>query len=37
VIEAVVKHMAGEEVSKEILIPTTLYTKADAEKDSSLR
>jgi ribose transport system substrate-binding protein len=33
---AVVDHFAGKEVLKEILIPTSLYRKADAEKDPSL-
>jgi ribose transport system substrate-binding protein len=33
---AIVDHFAGKEVPKEILIPTSLYRKADAEKDPSL-
>jgi ribose transport system substrate-binding protein len=34
---AVVKHFEGKELPKEILIPTSLYTKADAEKDPMLK
>lgn len=33
---AIVKHFAGETVPPEILIPTALYRKADADKDPSL-
>jgi ribose transport system substrate-binding protein len=36
-VNAIVKHFAGEEVDPEILIPTALYRKADAEKDPALR
>ncbi|MBN1345718.1 MAG: substrate-binding domain-containing protein [Phycisphaerae bacterium] len=36
-IEAIVKHFAGEEVPKEILIPTALYRKADGLKDPELK
>jgi ribose transport system substrate-binding protein len=36
-VEAIVKHFAGEPVPPEILIPTALYRKADAEKDPALR
>jgi ribose transport system substrate-binding protein len=35
-IEAIAKYLAGEELLKEILIPTTLYKKADADKDPTL-
>jgi ribose transport system substrate-binding protein len=34
---AIIKHFAGEPVPKEILIPTALYRKADAEKDPALK
>lgn len=36
-VRAIVKHFAGETVLRELLIPTGLYRKADAEKDSSLK
>ncbi|MBI4604362.1 MAG: substrate-binding domain-containing protein [Planctomycetes bacterium] len=32
-VETIVRHFAGEKVPAEILIPTRLYRKADAEKD----
>jgi ribose transport system substrate-binding protein len=35
-VEAIIKHFAGETLPAEILIPTALYTKADAEKDPKL-
>jgi ribose transport system substrate-binding protein len=35
-IEMIVKYDSGEDVPKEVLIPSSLYYKADAEKDSSL-
>ncbi len=35
-VDSIVKYMAGEELPAQILIPTTLYKKADAEKDSAL-
>lgn len=35
--KAVMKYMKGEDVSREILIPTALYKKSDAEKDKSLK
>lgn len=35
-IQAIVKYMAGETVPPETLIPTTLYRKADADKDPLL-
>ena len=34
---AILKHFAGEPVPKELLIPTALYRKGDAERDPSLR
>ena len=36
VVDAVIKHSEGEDVPKEKLIPTTLYRKADADKDPTL-
>lgn len=36
-VQAIVKHFAGEPLPPEILIPTALYRKADAEKDPALR
>ncbi len=36
-VHAIVKHFAGEEVPKELLVPTSLYRKEDAMKDSSLK
>jgi ribose transport system substrate-binding protein len=36
-VQAIVKHFEGEELPTEILIPTALYRKADAEKDASLQ
>jgi ribose transport system substrate-binding protein len=35
--EVIQRYFAGEEVPKQILIPTNLYRKADAEKDSTLK
>ena len=35
-VEAIVKHFAGETLPPEILIPTALYRKQDAEKDPKL-
>jgi ribose transport system substrate-binding protein len=35
-IEAIAKYLAGDELPKEILIPTSLYKKADADKDPTL-
>jgi len=35
-VQTIVKYSMGEEVPPEILIPTELYRKADAEKDPSL-
>lgn len=36
-IETVAKYLAGDKVEKEILIPTGLYRKADAEKDPEIK
>jgi len=36
-IQAIGKYMAGEKVEPETLIPAGLYTKADADKDTSLK
>ena len=36
-IQTIAKYMAGEKVEPQTLIPTGLYRKADAEKDSSLK
>jgi len=36
-VQAVLKHLKGEELPKEILIDTALYRKADAEKDPTLK
>ena len=35
--DAVVRYFRGEQVKKNILIPTNLYRKADAEKDAALK
>jgi ribose transport system substrate-binding protein len=35
--QAIFRHFDGEKVEKEILIPTALYRKADAEKDPELK
>jgi len=37
VIQSIVKYLNGDDVPKAILIPTALYTKVDADKDSSLK
>lgn len=37
VVEAIVRHSKGETVPPQILIPTSLYRKADAEKDPELK
>ena len=34
---AIVQHFEGKEVPKQILIPTSLYRQADAEKDTTLK
>jgi ribose transport system substrate-binding protein len=36
-VRTIVKHFAGEPISAQVLIPTSLYRKADAEKDPSLK
>ena len=36
-VRAIVRYFDGEEVPKEILIPTSLYRRADAEKDPALK
>jgi ribose transport system substrate-binding protein len=36
-VETIIAYMNGEKVEPEILIPTTLYRKADADEDSSLK
>lgn len=36
-VQMIVKHFEGEEVPREVLIPTPLYRKADGEKDPSLK
>ena len=36
-IQTIEKYMAGEQSPAQILIPPTLYTKADADKDSTLK
>lgn len=37
VVQAIVKYYRGDDVPAENLIPTSLYRKADAEKDNTLR
>lgn len=37
IVAAIIKHSKGEDVSAETLIPTSLYRKADGEKDSALK
>ena len=36
-IEQIVKHFQGKKTKKEILIPSSLYYKADADKDPELK
>ena len=36
-VRTIVKHFSGETVPPQILIPTALYRKADAEKDPNLK
>jgi ribose transport system substrate-binding protein len=36
-VEVIMKYMAAEELPPEILIPTSLYRKSDADKDTTLR
>jgi ribose transport system substrate-binding protein len=35
--QAILRHFDGEKVEKEILVPTALYRKADADKDAELK
>ena len=35
-VRTIIRHFEGREVSKELLIPTSLYRKADAERDPAL-
>lgn len=37
VVKAIIKHSKGEELPPQMLIPTSLYRKADAEKDPELK
>ncbi len=37
IVAAIIKHSKGEDVPPEQLIPTSLYRKADGEKDASLK
>lgn len=37
IVGAIIKHLKGEDVPKETLIPTSLYRQADAAKDASLK
>lgn len=37
IVQAIVKHSKGEELAPQVLIPTRLYRKADAEKDPELK
>jgi ribose transport system substrate-binding protein len=37
VVQAIVDHAAGKPVEANVLIPTELYRKADAEKDKELK
>jgi ribose transport system substrate-binding protein len=36
-VQSIVKYLAGDDVPKEILIPTALYKKADAQNDPKLK
>jgi ribose transport system substrate-binding protein len=36
IVDAIVRHSKGEELPPEMFIPTSLYRKADAEKDPEL-
>jgi len=36
-VRALIQYMNGEDVPKQVLIPTALYRKADAVKDPSLK
>jgi len=37
IVAAIIKHSKGEEVPPQTLIPTSLYRKADGEKDATLK
>lgn len=37
IVAAIIKHSKGEDVPKELLIPTSLYRKSDGAKDASLK
>ncbi len=37
IVQSIIKHFKGQEVPKELLIPTSLYRKADGEKDATLK
>ena len=37
IVQNIIAHLAGEEVEETVLIPTSLYKKADAEKDPELQ
>jgi len=37
IVDAILRHSKGESLPPQFLIPTSLYRKADAEKDSSLK
>lgn len=37
IVDAIVRHSKGEELPQQMLIPTSLYRKADAEKDPELK
>jgi ribose transport system substrate-binding protein len=37
IVRAIVKHSKGEDVPKQLVIPTGLYRKANGEKDPSLK
>lgn len=37
IVQAIVKHSKGQDVPQELLIPTRLYRRADAEKDPALK
>lgn len=36
-VEAILQHFSGKDVPKEVLVPSALYRKADAEKDPELK
>jgi ribose transport system substrate-binding protein len=37
IVESIIRHSKGESLPPQILIPTSLYRKADADKDASLK